>query len=574
MLSGVEATEGATLAVHLRGAVAQCGNEPMAGVVVLTDGAFNDDGLDARSVAVALGEQGIPLYPMGIGLPAPRDVGLRNLVVQDAFFPRDKITARVQVFGNGYEGRATELRLLLDGREVGRQRVVLSREPRCVDLPFEVPEGKGGLVYLEVVVPEQPGEVSVANNRIQQPVRILEQKIKVLYVEGKPRWEYRYLRTVLLRDHRLDVKFLLTEGDKELPASSPQYLARFPETTGEAFHYDLVIVGDVPAQYFNREQSARLMELVQQRGGSLLMLAGIRYAPATYMDSPLADLLPIRPGGEHVQASPQECPVITPAGRRSFTMLDDSEENNNKLWSLVRPLPRLAGLKGAKPAALVLAELPPAAGRSEAYPLIAWQRVGTGKAMYVGADELWRLRYKRGDEFHAKFWGKAIQFLALSRLMGENKRIRLEVERNQLLPGQRVQVRASVLDEVFQPARSSQYRVTVNRVSASGATQATRSELTLAAVPGTPGLYQGSLALQEEGQYVIRAVGEDPQAANSVEVLVAASKARTARAGRARGPAPPNGRSFLRPVSLCKGLALLGRAVGRPAADGRRIERN
>jgi hypothetical protein len=526
LLSSVEATETSTLAAQIRNAVARYGGQPIAGVVVLTDGAFNDESLDPRSVAAALGEQGIPLYPVGIGLPAPPDVGLRSLVVQDAFFPKDKITARVQVFANGYEGIATELRVLIDGQEVGKQRVVLTREPRFVDVAFNVPDNKSGLLNLEVVVPEQPGEISVANNRIHQPVRILNQKINVLYVEGKPRWEYRYLRTVLQRDRRLNVKFLLAEGDRDLPASSPEYLARFPGTAEDAFRFDLVILGDVPFKYFNTEQVLRMVELVQKRGGSLLMLAGSRFAPSTYVGTPIADLLPVKISDEYVQPLPQEYPALTSTGKRSFTMLENTADNTDKLWSLVRPLHRLPRLKGAKPAALVLAELPATGERPEASPLIAWQRAGTGKAMYVGVDELWRLRYKKGDEFHGMFWTKAIQFLALSRLLGENKRIQLEVERNELRPGQRVQVRASVLDETFQPAKASQYRVAVDRVSAGGggAAKAARSELTLAAAPGTPGLFQGLLTVQEEGRYVIQALGEDPQTANSVEILVSASK--------------------------------------------------
>ncbi|MDP6505864.1 MAG: hypothetical protein QF886_19740, partial [Planctomycetota bacterium] len=89
--------------------------------------------------------------------------------------------------------------------------------------------------------------------------------------EGKPRWEYRYLRQVLRRDHRLDVKFIMTEGDPDLPRYSREYLDRFPLDAAGAFRFDLVIVGDVRATFFQNEELARIEELIRTRGGSFLM---------------------------------------------------------------------------------------------------------------------------------------------------------------------------------------------------------------------------------------------------------------------------------------------------------------
>lgn len=516
-------------------AVARDSGQSIAGVVVLTDGAFNE-GNDPLGVARRMKEQGVPLFMVGFGLEAPQDVGLRSLIVQNVIFPKDKLTARVQVFARGYPGAAAEVRLLLDNAELAKVPVELSDEPRFIEIPFQVPDEKGGLAKLAVTVTALPGEISTANNRIEQVVKIVNQKIKVLYVEGKPRWEYRYLRVVLLRDQRLDVKFLMTQGDEDLARSSPQYLARYPDKPEEAFGFDLVILGDVPSWYFNQGQLERMVQLVRERGGSILMLAGDRYAPASYVDTAIAEILPVRITQDYTPVPATASPVSTVEGRRSFASLEGTEEANNSLWSLVRPIYQVPRLEGAKAAANIMVQLAGVtAGKSEPYPLVSWHYAGTGKTMFIGTDQLWRLRFMRGDRYHAQFWGQTIQFLALSRLLGENKRIRVETDRNVLRAGERLQVFANVLDDSFKPSKAEQYTVRVDRMvgdgQAAGASNKTETAglvaeamtVKLSPVAGTPGLYQGACAIKQEGKYLVRAPAEDEKSANSVELLVAAS---------------------------------------------------
>ena len=92
-----------------------------------------------------------------------------------------------------------------------------------------------------------------------------------------PRWEYRYLREVLRKDRRLEVTFLMTQGDAALAATSPQHIARFPQDTKTANKYDLIILGDVPSRFFKAEQLRLIETLVKERGSSLLMVALIGF---------------------------------------------------------------------------------------------------------------------------------------------------------------------------------------------------------------------------------------------------------------------------------------------------------
>ncbi len=97
-------------------------------------------------------------------------------------------------------------------------------------------------------------EISLANNKVERSLTFIDEKVKVLYVEGAPRWEYRYLRTVLMRDARLDIKFLMTKGDPDLTKYSQEYIGEFPSVGESTLDFDLVILGDVNADYFEDRQ--------------------------------------------------------------------------------------------------------------------------------------------------------------------------------------------------------------------------------------------------------------------------------------------------------------------------------
>jgi len=496
--------------------VARYSGQPIAGVVLLTDGASNE-GLEPLEVARRMKERKIPLYPVGIGLPDPPDVRVEGLIVQDTVFSKDRVPIRFRVLSKGFANRTVELKVTANGTEVARQPLTLSGEPQFEELSF-VPEEETGSVKLEVSAAPLAGEIVAENNSLAQTIRVINDKIKVLYVEGKPRWEYRYLRAVLLRDRRLDVKFLMTQGDRDLAKASDRYLDRFPEVASEAFVFDLVILGDVPASYFTPAQFARIAELVRERGGSLLALAGHQNALASFVGTPIADILPVKLQAEGWEAVDERLyPVMTSKGDETTVVsLKTPEEENARLWTRVRPIYTVPAVAGAKPAATVLATLSDAPRRREPYPLIAWQRYGRGKSMFVGTDQLWRLRFKEGDKYHARFWGQVIQFLTLSRLLGENKRIQIETGRRSFRTGERVQIYTSVLNEAYDPISTPAYSVYADREG-----QTETATIRLEPVKDAPGLYQGYFTPEQEGRYLLRTAPSDREASNSVELQVA-----------------------------------------------------
>ncbi|MEX0653134.1 MAG: vWA domain-containing protein [Phycisphaeraceae bacterium] len=475
-------------------AVARHAGRPIAGVVLLTDGGSNR-GLDPLAVASRLGERGIGVYPVGLGLPEPPDVVLEQMVAPPVTFVRDSVPLRVQVRSAGFEGRSVSVTATLDGDPVAEQTVTLDAGSQWVELPFSVDDPLEA-ADLQVSVSELPDEVSHANNDRSQNLRVIDEKIKVLYVEGKPRWEFRYLRAVLLRDHRLNVHLLMTEGDRELARVSSEHLAGLPADPEALFEYDLVILGDVPSRYFRGRQLELLAELVRERGGALAMLAGPEHAPSSYADTPLEAALPVRIGGRRpVMVSDSSRPVVTEAGRRSaMTRLVPDESRNERVWRLVGPMIRLPELEGLKPGATALATLDDArlVTDDELYPLLAWQRFGSGRSLFLATDQLWRLRFRRGDEYHARFWSQAIQFLTLARVMGEANRVQISTDAERYRAGQRVQVTAHVLGEGYEPLAAENYRLELEQREP----QTDRRVLELEAVPGTAGLFEASFTAE------------------------------------------------------------------------------
>jgi hypothetical protein len=519
VLTGLFAGEtGTSIADSLEAVAGSGGGAPLAGIVLLSDG-LDTSSKHAESVLRDLGVRGIPVYPVPIGLADPDDVSIRNVVMQDVAFSGDKVPVRVQLRSKGYEKRAIELAVRLNGRSVAQRMVRLTGGLQSVDIFFSVDQHEKGAVQVEIAVEPFSDEATVENNGIVRSVRVVNEKIRVLCIEGSARWEYRYLMAMLKRDPRISVTFIAALSGPELARNSSEYIARFPERREEAFAYDLVIVGDVDAGFFTAEEMLRLEELVRDRGGSLLMLCGPRFAPSSYAGSPIEKMLPVTFEREAAWVDVDDAvhPVLTPEGRSSLVMtLETDQEENDLVWSRVAPLHSIPPLRAARPGATVLATLSDKASRVDDYPLVAWQRYGTGKCMLVGTDRLWLLRFKTGDKYHWRVWSQYIQFLTLSRLMGEHKQIRIETDRASYPVAGHVQLYAHVLDKHYEPVMQGGFEVMVLPDEQGGLPQ----RVLLRPDAAQAGIYEGHFSPQRPGRYRVEANSGDANLSNTAEFQV------------------------------------------------------
>ncbi len=518
-LAGLKAIEQETSIAASLEAVASSGGVPPAGIVLLSDGIDNASSQRSEAILRDLGARGIPVYAVPIGLSDPDDVSIRNVVIQEVAYSGDKVPVRVQIKSKGYERRTARLAVLLNDRRVSSRIVRFDGGLQFEEVDFRVDVYEKGAVQIDVLIEPFDNEISMANNRVSRTVRIVNEKVNVLYVEGNARWEYRYLRAILKRDPRINATFISSNAGPEVARNSPEHIERFPDDREDAFQYDLVILGDVDASFFTDEELGLLEELIRDRGASLLMLCGPMHSPSSYAGTSVETMLPVRFDSDSDWENVAETvyPVLTPEGRSSLVMtLENNGELNDRVWSRMAPMDQLPPLLAAKPGATVLAVLSDSTSRGQGYPLVAWQRYGTGKCMSIASDRLWRLRYRTGDKYHWRVWSQCIQFMTLSRLMGEHKRIRLETDRSTYPVAGQCRLYAHVMDESFEPVVQSVFEAYVSNFEGGQ----TKQLVSLRPDKSQPGLYEGYFSPPEKGRYRLEANEEDSATSNTTEFQV------------------------------------------------------
>ena len=519
-MARLEATESGTSIAAALEAVANSGGISPAGIVLLSDGMDNANSQRSEAVLQVLGARGIAVYTVPFGLPDPDDISIRNIVMQEVAFSGDRVPVRVHLQSKGYEKRTARLSVLLNDRRVSSRVVRFDGGLQFEEIDFRVDVYEKGAAQIDVIIEPFDDEISIVNNRIARSIRVVNEKVNVLYIEGNARWEFRYLRAILKRDPRINATFIASNVGPEVARNSPEHIERFPDNRNDAFQYDLVILGDVDAAFFTDEELGLLNELVQDRGASLLMLCGPMYSPGSYVGTPVQTMLPVRFDADSAWAKIPESvyPVLTHEGRSSLVMtLENEVELNDRIWSHMAPMDQLPPLLSAKPGATVLAVLSDSTARDQSYPLVAWQRYGTGKCMSIASDRLWRLRYKTGDKYHWRVWSQCIQFMTLSRLMGEHKRIRLETDRSVYPVGGQCRLYAHVLDDDFEPIVQPVFEVYVTSIDDGQA----KELVSLQPVRSQPGLYEGYFTASGLGRYRLEANENDQQISSTTEFQVA-----------------------------------------------------
>src|SRR5688572_8534069 len=489
----------------LRDVVTRKRGQPLAGVLLVTDGA-NNSGAQPLESAAALRQEGIPVYVYGVGITSPRDIILANVFAPDVTFVKDEVAVTVRVRSQGLKNETADLVLKLGSQTVASKTITFAADgEQVVPLRF-TPQAQGDF-DLEASVQPRNDEAVKDNNARSQRLRIIDAKIKVLMVEQSPRWEFRYLQAMLLRDRRVDLQCYLVESDPGIiRGEDSPYIAQFPARQEELFKYDLVIFGDVDPRHMSVVNLENLNELVSRFGGALMVVAGKRFTPNAYRRTVLENLLPVEFEGPSIEGAvepPAEKPIrleLTSAGRASpMLRLSDGEEENAALWKQLPPIYWAARVSRPKPAAEVLLVDPDPARESRfgKMPVMAVQQYGLGQVMYIGTDNTWRWRKNVGDLYYTTIWGQIAQRVNLQRLLGGSKRTQLTTDRQNYTTGDRVSVYARLYSAGFEPVQEQSVKGFVGPKSDLG----TRSEVTLRAVPEQPGLFRGEFIAAGPGAY-------------------------------------------------------------------------
>lgn len=455
-----------SLGATLRRLLQQRRGRPIAAVLYFTDG-ITTDGPPLSRVALEAKTRDAPLHIVALGSDRPpKDVGLRDLLVDDVVFVGDWITFDFTLTAPGYDGETVNVTLHADnGDEIASEEVVISDVDgdQFVRLTYQAPEE--GEFEFTLEVPSLKGEATVENNTLIANIEVRNETTNVLLVHGYPNYEYRYLKTLLERRHGRSADALVPISlDVFLQESDPNYadidesmLRRFP-TRAELFDYDVCIFADVNPTLLGATALENLRDFVKERGRGLAVIAGPRHLPSHYADTPLEELLPFDP--RTTTAPPADLPLVTgyqprltALGRRLPAMqLSTDVSTNHQHWEELPELYWLLEVNNLSPGVRVLLEHPLKTNNSGQHlPITMVMFVGAGKVWFHGTDESWRWRIAAGDKWFARYWIQVIRYLSRHKL-GQGRQVELTSDRESYRRGDAVTLQASFFDG---PVRST-----------------------------------------------------------------------------------------------------------------------
>ncbi|KAA0139062.1 VWA domain-containing protein [Gimesia chilikensis] len=455
------------IASSLRQALLSYSGMPLSGVLLISDGQ-STSGEPPEEVLQMLSDEGIPLVAVGMGTTdGPRNVAITELEVSPVVFVQDANQLTVHIESRGMQTQSATL--LIEQRRNGgpwqefiREDVVLNLEGQLQPRTYQFSETKTGKVEFRASIIDAGPEISQDDNLASAEVRVIRQRLNVLFIAGSTFPEVQFLRNTFLRDRQINLSTWLMAADKtyEHPGDLP--IRRLPVTQEELNDYDCVILYDPDPNGWPVNFPELLTNFVTKAGGGLVYIAGEMQTANMFdhQSDPTLDwlnLLPVirEPGLFRSQVqirlsarSPWKLDVTTQGVQDPiFNFASDRQANEQLLKNLPGMFWHFPVTK-AKPGATVLAVHADPRMRNEygQEVLIASQRVGPGWSIFIGFDSTYRWRYLNEQLFDG-FWARVVDRAGRSKQLGGNYPFRLSTPKAQYQPGEQAKVIARFLDE-------------------------------------------------------------------------------------------------------------------------------
>lgn len=456
-------TDRSSLVTAMSYAATADASSPLLAVVLLTDGCDNGGG-DPIIAAEQLAQTSIPVYPVLLGSDRqPKDLRIAALDYPQSPFKDDVALLKATLGTSGFEGAEITVVLEREGDEENRLSRTITPTGASTQVEFPMKTESLGRHRYTLRTGVRPGETRDDNNEKLFVVNVVDDKVRVLLVEGEARWEFRFIDNALKRDERVDIAQVVFQQPYlgVLPESFFPRRLELPQGDDDLgsspfFDPDLVILGDVSPDDMPQLGWELLERFVSEAGGTLVLLAGKQHFPLAHNSSivdrllPLSAIRPISITDRSATAPPSMRGFrlqLTPDGEaKTFLHFDDDSEQNRNIW---QQLPGHSwGLVGeVKPGATVFAQ---AGGThefqgyddSQPPPLIVHQRYGFGQVLWIGIDSTWRWRHRTGDKYHHRFWGQLGRWAAEIKATAGNELVNFGPETSEIEVGQDAVIRA------------------------------------------------------------------------------------------------------------------------------------
>lgn len=482
-------------------------------IVLMSDGQSNF-GSSTESSADQLSKLNISVNSIGFGPEQQTsDLVLKAFEVPGRLFKTDQLSGRLILADLLPKGTDFDVQLTLEESVVWQKSLKaygeFQREVRfdlAVSELYAIAQQKlpSGVQYntlpmkLTAKLIASSNELNQDNNVLDAYLSVGASKAKILLVDGRSRWETRYVKNLFSRDPAWQIQVLV--GDSVEQQALPQSRADWQQ-------YHLVILGDIPAEKLNTSFQEGLVDFVN-RGGGMIISDGARQHLHHSDYSALLPLLPVR----ILNGSQRESSAATnedekwtsqlnSVGRQLHAFNLTKQEStsvgekigNSELW---KQLPGLEFIQSVslKPGSEVQVE---ATRKGQVQPLIVSQRFGAGQVLYLASDETWRWRYKVADELHQKLWNQMARWIIRKPMSVESEYLSLDTGSARYTPGQPVEIRAALRQPDGSPAEG---RRTVAVISRNGETI---TRVNLLANENGPGVYSSSLSYLEIGDYEV-----------------------------------------------------------------------
>jgi uncharacterized membrane protein len=482
---------------------------PLSAVVLATDGASNVP-RDLTAVLRELRARDIPVFTVGVGNTSrQKDAELTRVNMPRRVLVGSRLDIETIVGLSGYSETKVLLSVKEDGRTVKTEEFNLrGNDTQAVNL--EITPTTPGIHRYTVEVTPLDGELTVDNNKQDSLVEVITGPLRILHVEGEPRWELGKIReSIGPNEKNVTLVSLQRTGENKFyrqgVGNQTELSAGFPKSEEELFSYDGLIIGSVEAGFFTADELRNIEAFVARRGGGLLALGGrLAFDGGKFKGTTIEELLPLALTGGPVDDvnsfTPVYKPVLTGAGQaHPITRLNDDRGANQKIWNELPPVSVSEVLSNVKPGASVLLEAR-REGSGQVAPLLVQQRYGRGQTLALTAADTWRwkMRMDAKNNAHETFWRQMLRYL----VSGTPQQIEIGTEKEVYSLDDNVQIVADIRDKRFNPVADA--RATARVTKPSGAVVEVPLKFTTLNSVNT---YAGEFKADELGQHRIELVG-------------------------------------------------------------------
>jgi uncharacterized membrane protein len=435
----------------------ELGSVPLSGVVLITDGADNASKQWSESLSkLEAGHKNpIPFYTVGVGSESIlRDAEMVKVSAPRSTLKESTAVVDISYRSHGFSGRKATVYVRENGVLLKSEQVTLPADGEIAETTLDLPVKNEGTRMFSFTLQGADDRIP-ENNTLTALVEIKNDHPQILYIEGEPRWEFKFLRRAMQDDPNIRLVTLLRSSQNKFyrqGIDKEEMLSEgFPKKKDELFAYKGLIFGSIESTFFTQDQLKNVVDFVSNRGGGFLMMGGRNsYAGGRYENSLLADIMPVQ------MSSVDRMPIIgrlkmqvTDYGRNHPLMkLTPDADANVKQWTDLPPLNDYNKTVDAKVGAIVLAKGQPESRGGQDPIVLAYQRYGRGRTMALttGSTWRWQMQMDHQDQTYELFWKQTLRWLVNT----SPDPVMISSDKDTYVPGEAIHLSADVSNKSFE----------------------------------------------------------------------------------------------------------------------------